>query len=258
MHRKVIPTIIIFFALIGTFSAFPQSFAGDTSLGASDCVGPSAETNHPADTDGTERFWIFDQHIVTYDPDFGAWQKNLLPVGSVGSFDVDDDTTGGFQTIFTLEESIIVGPSSPSFTDWHEEIVNSGWIWEGGIATIDGGTEVEGMVVDNTIWFFFDPPVEPDSVIVIEKEFAFVGPDGVFDSNPIDVGTISAANPLVLLQFPTSNNDCQPGEQPEVGGEIISIDSTALLVSTVQINSIWLLPLLISGIIIGIFIFQRK
>jgi len=259
MHKPVIPTLIVLFALIGTFSAFPQSFAGVTNggpvLGASDCEGPSNESNVNAMIFDTERVWVVDPHEIIYDPNFGPWQKNLLPVGGVGSFDVDDDTTGGDQTFFLITEEVTVGQGLP-FTDWHEELDAPGWEWqEGTISNENFVDDVEGMIVDNTIWFFFNQPLVPGTILEIEKEFAYVGPLGGFDSEPTETAEISDTNPLVLVQFPTTNgNNC---EVVVVGGELISIDSTVLLISSVHQNSIWLL-LVISGIIIGIFIFQRK
>lgn len=207
MNLRIGALLLVIFSLSGSLM-ISQSYAGITpSIGASDCESPSIETDVEAIMPSSEIFWNVMSHEITYDQNFGAWQKNLLPVSESGSFDVDDDTSGESQTFFLIIEEVTVGQGA-AFTDWHEEIVNSGWAWQSGEISIIDSETVEGIVDGNKIWFFFDEPLQPGTIIEIEKEFAYVGLDGKFDTIPTESATITDDEPLVILQFPTIENGC--------------------------------------------------
>jgi len=65
----------------------------------------------------------------------------------------------------------------------------------------------------------------------------------------------------------TYTNECQAhaqkvnvaheGECRDVGGEFLSIDSTALLLVGAQ-STTWMIPVILSGIGIGLFVVSRK
>ena len=57
-------------------------------------------------------------------------------------------------------------------------------------------------------------------------------------------------NPTSLL--------CERPDQPAVGGQIIQIDSAALLLSGVQTNATWLLPVVLSVVGIGLVLVRKK
>jgi len=47
-------------------------------------------------------------------------------------------------------------------------------------------------------------------------------------------------------------------EQSIVGGELLPIKNTALLLAGLQSSAIWMIPLLVSGIGIGLFVFRKS
>jgi len=236
VKTKIIPLLVVIFSLFGT-TLIPQSYAQvpDPSVNASECSGPNeiSTFNAEIDVDGFSS-WFFSNHIVTLDPNFGPWQKELVPEAGV-PIDV-----GNPQTLFDFEETIEVGPGM-SFTDWHEVILTPNWIWE------QGGTDVspEGTIIENgnEISITFNNPVNPGTIIQITKILQYVGPGSV----------ISDANPLVLIQNPTSV-ECDE----VVGGEIIPIEITSLALAGIQTNAIWILTLLITIGGAGLFYFKIK
>lgn len=45
---------------------------------------------------------------------------------------------------------------------------------------------------------------------------------------------------------------------PQVGGQMIPIDSTALLVAVAQTNALWLIPIISSAVVIGLVLARKK
>jgi len=48
------------------------------------------------------------------------------------------------------------------------------------------------------------------------------------------------------------------GTGPPVGGHLISTDTTALLLAVAQSISLWMIPVVVAGVIIGVFVIKRK
>jgi len=266
----MISVIIVLFALIGTFSSFPQSFAGSPSFGASQCNLPGQENSFNADESQGEKSWTIPNHEISLDSNAGPWKKNLLPVGGTGNVQVDDsidpDTP---QTFFLLEETITVGPGG-SFTDWHEEIVNPGWIWEySDFSTFPPDQDFIATEMGdetNSLTIFFEPPLPPGTKFLIEKSLVFVGPDGMLDTDadypdPPDTretSSFSDVEPLTVLQYPTGNISCDPDGSQPVGGENMPIELTSLILANTQSNAMWILPLLITLVGIGVLILRKN
>jgi len=238
VKTKIIPLLVVIFSLFGT-TLIPQSFAGGTGtpVSASECPGPSQVSILSADLDPTTgvSIWIISDFLVSLDSNFGPWQKNLVPESGVPI------QVGNPQILFDVEETIMVGPGI-SFTDWHEVIVTPDWIWQVGSTSITPqGTIIEN---GNEISITFDNPVNPGDLIEITKTLQYVGQGS----------EISNANPLVLMQNPTSVI-C---DDDVVGGELIPVEITSLALAGVQTNAIWILTLLITIGGAGLFYFKIK
>ena len=236
MKIKIISLLVLIFSLFGTSFLIPQAFAGGvgTPVSASECSGPSLVTIFNSEFDPAGP-WIISDFIVSLDPNFGPWQKNLVPEAGVPI------QVGNTQILFDVEETIMVGPGI-SFTDWHEVIVTPDWIWEVGSTVL---LDPQGTIIENgnEISITFDNPVNPGDLIEITKTLQYVGQGS----------EISDASPLVLLQNPTSV-ECDE----VVGGEVIPIEITSLALAGVQTNAIWILTLLITIGGAGLFYFKIK
>jgi len=75
-----------------------------------------------------------------------------------------------------------------------------------------------------------------------------------FDTRGVDNGAGPGARTIYLKLDPSTPN-CQ---DVAVGGISISIDQTALLLAGVQSISMWMIPVVIAGIGIGIFVIKRR
>jgi hypothetical protein len=65
------------------------------------------------------------------------------------------------------------------------------------------------------------------------------------------------------VEDPEPRNPCNPDPDSlsckgVVGGSMIPIDKTALLIYGIQTNAMWLIPLVVSGIVIGMVLIKRK
>jgi len=49
-----------------------------------------------------------------------------------------------------------------------------------------------------------------------------------------------------------------PEQDPVVGGTLIAIDKTALLLAGVQSISMWMIPVVVAGIGIGVFVIKQR
>jgi len=155
-------------------------------------------------------------------------------------------------------------------SDWHEQIhpedFAAGWEWDSNVEVLidaDGLSGPDppvdcvgnGCIVSfpggdmSEIKIVFNMPVDPDSTLLINKALAYAGPDhefGTGDSNTFEF--------IEVFQWPTI--DVPPVPFP-VGGEIIPIETTSLLLANTQSFS-WMIPVILSGIGIGLFVVSRK
>ena len=220
---------------------------------------------------------VFDiEKEIIFDPDAGPWVKLLVdPTGApvLADDNTFNDPLGEPQTVFRITETITVGPGI-EWTDWHEQLP-PGFIWttdafprgfllEPFSVTIDRPTGPDesftsvDIIGENTgnnqiilngpdFWIFFDPILPAGTILTLEKNFNFVGPDGQLNLDPIDV----FSGQLEIIQFPTAIVSLP------IGGEIIPIDSTALLLAGAQMNAAWMIPAIVSAIGIGIVIARK-
>jgi hypothetical protein len=189
---------------------------------------------------GVNNFWgIFGN--LEYDPDAGPWVKQLNDFLAPCSC--------------AVQEFITIG-GGISWTDWHESFVyppggpfvpgDFVWTTFQMSASFDGGINfiaVPGLVVEidgNDVWAEFDA-LPAGTVIQIQKEFEYLG-----------INPPTTPFPIFIEEWPTID------ESPVVvAGEIIPIEQTSLILAGAQTFS-WMIPVLLSGIGIGLFIFTKR
>jgi hypothetical protein len=69
-----------------------------------------------------------------------------------------------------------------------------------------------------------------------------------------DFGVISGFR----VEITSATADPEELEEPVVGGELLQIDSMALMLAGLQSSAIWMLPILAGAIGVGVFFFRRK
>lgn len=183
-------------------------------LGASDGAGPSTITRF--DLLGTG--WVIDDgsfptslpglQPVFHDPTAGPWKKRLTGPGD-SDFSASDIGSGALM-VFGVVEYLTIDGTVP-WTDWHERIVQPGWLWLDDRAasgeptfTYSDGAPIAGLGITFTpptsaaggeIDFTF-PPLAPGAKLKISKRLLFQGAD------PLVLGETFLGK-LDLLQFPT-------------------------------------------------------
>ena len=129
----------------------------------------------------------------------------------------------------------------------------------GGVATLNapisiatdssGNVFVAGIVTDNVF------KITPGGVIT---EIIDVTGDG--GGNALDgawgVATDSSGN--VFVSGSISNNAFKIVKDIPVGGTFIPIDQSALLLAGVQSISMWMIPVVVAGVGIGVFVIKRR
>ncbi len=239
--NKLIP-LLAFSILLLVPVGIQTSFAFD--------VGPSPVTTTTPTVDGPfdeeiispiATGWDLPLRTINHDPNAGQWLKLLL----------EDVTSTQYPK--TLIETIVVDPNSEPFSDWHEKLDASPtaqpfcYIWSSSVVffaqNLPPGTtpsatfSPDRKIVDWT----FDPPIPPGHEF---KLFKFIDCD-------LAVGQQSGI--IEVLQYPT----VPAPDNQAIGGEIIPIDATSLLLSSTQTFS-WMIPVVLSVLGIGLFVVSRK
>jgi len=84
------------------------------------------------------------------------------------------------------------------------------------------------------------------------------GPTGPGGANPItswDGNDFSATGSYtIVFTGSAATSSCAPA----VGGTLVPIDTTALLLAGVQSISMWMIPVVVAGIAIGVFVIKRR
>jgi len=94
-----------------------------------------------------------------------------------------------------------------------------------------------GTIMDNTIWFVAADPV----------------------ADRLDPGDSFFVNIRFTCFITSIDFDAQWSmKAPSVGGEILPIDTTALLLAGVQTNAAWLIPVVLSVVGIGVILLRKK
>ena len=212
-----------------------NAFAFD--VGPSTTISPTVELFTEEEISPIATGWDISSRIIKHDPNAGQWLKSLMRDSTVTFFPK------------TLIETIVVDPTSDPFSDWHETLdanpaqQPSCFVWSSRAGffaqNLPPGTTLsvtfspDRKLVD----WAFDPPIPPGHEFSL---FKFIDCD-------------SAIGPLALvidvLQFPTV--------PVLIGGTLIPIDTTALLLVGAQTNAAWMIPVIVSAIGIGIVIARK-
>ena len=220
----------------------PSAFAGSPIISAS---GNPSGTQAMSTLFPSQNKYSF-EFFMLYCPTCGTWVK---------TFSIPDGTQTG--TAFEIDESIGVDPfsqsSSPPIADWHQRITSANAHWE----TVDPGnfdTRVVGnfgtldpTVLELALVVFDFPPVPDNGLFTIHKQFIYTGPNVV--ETPGAPGFTGPIN-VVIEQWPTI-------QTVTVGGELIPIDTSSLLVAGAQMNASWMIPVIVSGIGFAIVIARK-
>ena len=84
------------------------------------------------------------------------------------------------------------------------------------------------------------------------------GPTGLGGANPItswDGNDFSVTGSYtIVFTGAAATSSCAPA----VGGTMIPLDTTALLLAGAQMNAAWMIPVVVAGIVIGVFVIKRR
>ena len=218
--------------------------AGST-IPASDGDGPSFQSGHPV-IPGPCNLSVFPLEgcaediieTVTFCPTCGPWVKTF-DASSIVFGPTAPDT-------FVIHVHEFLTIQGTDWNDWHERIVTPGWIYIINLPTTPIVTTPAGVtativtMAPNELWIDFDPPLlqsqQPPQLTILKY---------------MECTIIGGCDPRVVVeQFPTV-------EIP-IGGTLAPIDTTALLLAGVQSISMWMIPVVIAGVGIGIFVVIRR
>ena len=153
----------------------------------------------------------------------------------------------------SVHEEWIIGSGGPPWSDWHESTDGpGGWIFTGVQIAIVGsadscpnvGTPLTGVIMSGgaEVWIDFDPPLIPNQKLCLWKDVGFTGL--VFD--------IFQVPDMRILEWPTIDED-----RTAVGGQLVPLDTTMVLVAGSQTTAAWMIPVIVSGIGIAIVIARK-
>ena len=193
------------------------------------------------------QFTNFTSNFVHLEWDTIAEGADVFP--SAFSFDTSSVfplyTTGGFQNTMTCDANLLCTFNIVNFVD---QLDNKIIFIDITFATGTGAQPATPVVT------CFDATSSPGILIDSGQD----GPDlFIFDfechPNPNWESIVIQLDPNVILveiwteTFPTS-----------VGGTFIPIDTTALLLAGIQSISMWMIPVVAAGIVIGVFAIKRR
>jgi len=176
---------------------------------------------------------------VTFCPTCGPWIKTF------DASNVGFGATVPFGFVIHVHEFLTV--QGINWDDWHERIVTPDWIYviNPNIPTpvITTPTGVSSTIVPmspNELWIDFDPPILQTQAAPQLTIFKYMKCDNANGCDAV----------VVVEQFPTVD--------VKIGGTLIPIDTTALLLAGVQGISMWMIPVVVAGVGIGIFVIKRR
>jgi len=206
-------------------------------------------------SDGFEECFV---HAEWFGPDFGPLDTPIIP----NMFETDDDCVGstGFHGVLPrmtctddteVANSFLCEVNLPNFIDdFERKLIFIDIIFA------PGGPNTLPSDAPDPVVTAFDTPNPSECVLTaaeLDSPTLFIY-DFECIENP-DWETIYFSffdNVQVIQIWTTSFND------PEVGGTFIPIDQSALLLAGVQSISMWMIPVVIAGIGIGIFVIKRR
>jgi len=175
---------------------------------------------------------------VTFCPTCGPWVKTF-DATSVFS------PTAPFGSVIHVHEFLTV--QGVDWNDWHERIVTPDWIYVINpniptpvITTPAGVSSTIVPMNPNELWIDFDPPILESQTAPQLTIFKYMKCDNANGCDAV----------VVVEQFPTVD--------VKIGGTLIPIDTTTLLLAGVQSISMWMIPVVAAGVAIGIFVIKRR
>jgi len=242
----IVSVALIAFSIVSIFSIGLTSQLAYGTIQASGGAGTSVQTMHSVSQgpcsptsppqDGCAEDII---ETVSFCPTCGPWVKTF------NATDLFFGQPAQFGFVLHVHEFLTI--QGTDWNDWHEKIITPGWIYiinpnipTPVITTPAGVTPTIVPMNPNELWIDFDPPLNQTQTTPQLTIFKYMQCD-----NP------SGCDPLVVVeQFPTIKRS--------VGGTLIEIDTTALLLAGVQSISMWMIPVVVAGIAIGVFVIKRR
>jgi len=213
-----------------------------------------------------------------------------IPGGTAPAFPIDIIDFSGSETVIGFETLPGVPPPGPftldtvTFSEFSTGSGSPGWrLLTGFLGTpnpqltdnagislirLDFSTPVDrvGMIVG-----FADPP---GTTTVYEVRF-FNSALALIETVPIsvvdDIGKFAGIESAELISrveiVETTSGDTRVGGiddvrfelvSPPIGGTLVPIDTTALLLASIQSISMWMIPVVAAGIVIGVLVIKRR
>ena len=237
MNKTPLLAVMLSAILFGGSLSYNQAFAGFEACGSfgvdvgslpnSFPAGPDGDTEIPAACFFVTESWQVGPQEISFEQNAGPWIK-FLDLGQIFPQPFQQN-----QNVGPLTEIITVG-DGPEWTDWHEEIQQhpipgavpthlfefTSIIIEDNISGDPIPFTLRNTLPDTAVWVDFDPPLQPGTELFIEKQVQYVGDFDFFPSqNPEPFITVK--------EFPTH-------EERQISGELLPIDSTALVIAGIS------------------------
>jgi len=118
------------------------------------------------------------------------------------------------------------------------------------------------MIKDGTITGFFEPDNGLDGEHMVCYNVSAIDREFIQDQEPLPIALLDQVTFNQQIPFQTNDVDkfCVPALKsfPVIGGFNVPIDTSSLLLAGVQSISMWMIPVVIAGIGIGIFVIKRR
>jgi len=188
----------------------------------------------------------------TYVPSVGT----LLPQPPIlGIFDVVSENNG--QSITMLGEPFTVPTGLTSaIVSWQDRIFNHAPLFDPtqrmAVEIRDGaGTLVLGTIFTTNPGDLLIQPGPNNRVFDITT---LLQP---FQGQSVRICFVSEAT-IFFMNFYVDNVSLITDISAPIGGTLVPIDTTALLLASVQSISMWMIPVIAAGIVIGVFVIKRR
>ena len=168
LRRTLLPVVLVFVAfLLWSFAPAVQADITEVPAGGGD--GQSVSSGYDAGGDDYIEIGGAPPIDVRYNPDAGPWVKTI------------NNLNPGAPVVTIIENLHVVGPT---WTDWHQEIVDPFWSWLAG-SSMDATTagvlvidNLEGIMSPDSTkldFLFPDTPLPECSTVTIVKKLTWMG-----------------------------------------------------------------------------------
>ncbi len=138
--------------------------------------------------------------VIEHDSAYGPMIKTL----NINSDRNDDgatdlaDLSSLLSTSIVIHEYLEVGPNSPAWTDWHEELLTPDWHWGIAATFYANNVPVGTLTNDGTTIRFDFSPLPPGTEVDIWKELVYTG-----DASSFPIGLSNQILSVDVLEYPT-------------------------------------------------------